>query len=129
MVSAQIQVPCNKYYVNFISEMWFSVRLVVEAAQFREMKDSALYEFCDREYTKKGDRIQVEPKDKMKERMGYSPDLADTVAIGLEGARRLGFTINMKTAVEHKSSSDEWKNRVRQKSRELYNQGALNFKD
>ena len=29
----------------------------------------------------------------MKDRTGYSPDLADWLAIALEGARRLGFMI------------------------------------
>lgn len=46
-----------------------------------------------------GNKIEVEPKsdpkkkEDLKRRLGKSPDLFDYLAVGVEGARRLGFTI------------------------------------
>jgi hypothetical protein len=40
-----------------------------------------------------GNKIEVEAKDEMKERIRKSPDLYDWFAVGTEGARRLGFKI------------------------------------
>lgn len=69
MVSDQIQTPCNKYYSKFITELWFSVRYVIEGGQFRGMKDGVMQEGCQREWTMVGgNRIEVEPKWKMKEK-------------------------------------------------------------
>lgn len=128
MVSAQIQVPCNKYYSKFITEMWFSVRLTVEAKQFRGMKDSALLEFGQREWKMVGaNRIEVEPKADMKEKSGRSPDLADAVAIGIEGARRLGFIISSKTESKEAERDAEWKKTIRKRSSELYRKESLDY--
>jgi hypothetical protein len=52
-------------------------------------------EFSMREYTElHGGKIDVETKDEMRERIGFSPDLADAVCVGVEGARQLGFKID-----------------------------------
>ncbi len=93
-VSEQIAMECKDYYFNYVTEMWYSVRNIVESGQFRGMTEDVLMEFCQREWGMSGrNKIQVEPKEDMKLKTGRSPDLADTVAIGVEGARRLGFVI------------------------------------
>lgn len=51
-------------------------------------------ELCMRKWErKKNNRVSIETKEKMKERIGRSPDLGDWAALCLEGARRLGFVI------------------------------------
>lgn len=85
---------CREHYSKFITEMWFSVRYAIEANQIRELPMDIMLEGCSRKYiTVKGDKIEVEPKDQMREILGRSPDLFDWLAICVEGARRLGFEI------------------------------------
>ena len=126
MVSAQIQVPCNKYYSKFITEVWFSVRLIVEAGQFRGLTDAVMREFCAREWTTVGaNRIEVEPKWKMKEKIGRSPDLADAVAIGCLGAQRLGFVIDSMVNKKEAKQKQDWKRELEERSRNLWKSGDL----
>ena len=71
------------------------MRYAIEAEQFRELPDEIILEGCMREYsTVAGDKIEVEPKEDLKERLGKSPDLFDALAISLEGARQRGFMIS-----------------------------------
>ena len=64
---------CDEHYSKFITEMWFSVRETIESGQMRELPEDVMNEGCWREYeTVSGNRIEVETKDKMKERMGKS---------------------------------------------------------
>lgn len=86
---------CKEHYVKFVTELWFTVRYAVEAGQIRGLSEEAMEEFCQREWDRvSGDRIEIETKGDMKERIGRSPDLADHVAILVEMARRKGFTIS-----------------------------------
>lgn len=94
-------MTCREYYSKFVSEMWFSVRLAIEANQIRELPEDVMAEGCARIYKLvAGNKIQVEPKtnDKEKEdlrrRLGKSPDLFDCLAIAVEGARQRGFSID-----------------------------------
>lgn len=84
----------DEHYSKRVSEMWFSVRELIEGEQSRELPKAAMLEGCQRIYRiVKGNKTEVEPKEEMMERTGKSPDLFDTVAIGVEGARQLGFKI------------------------------------
>lgn len=92
---------CAEHYSKFVSEMWFSVRYCIEANQLRELPEDVMTEGCARIYEiVAGNKIQVEPKsdpkkkEDLKRRLGKSPDLFDTLAIGIEGARQRGFIIN-----------------------------------
>lgn len=84
---------CDQHYVKFISELWFSVREAIDAEQIRGLDDETIREGCSRKFTKTDDKIEVEPKDDLKERTGRSPDFMDCTAVCVEGARRLGFKI------------------------------------
>lgn len=85
---------CDEHYDRFISELWFSVRYLVLSGQMKELPADVAGEFYEREWAKgKGDRYELETKEEMKDRTGYSPDLADWLAIAVEGARRLGFMV------------------------------------
>jgi hypothetical protein len=84
---------CKEHYDRFISEMWFGIRETVEAGQMRDLPEEFILEACKRQYTKK-EKTKVETKDDLKDRTGKSPDLADALAIGIEGARQRGFQIS-----------------------------------
>lgn len=85
---------CDEHYSKFVTEMWYSVREIIEGDQMRELPDDVRKEGCMREYkTVLGNKIEVEKKEDTKQRMGCSPDLFDWLAVAVEGARRLGFKI------------------------------------
>ncbi len=93
-VSDNIRVLCKDYYSKFVTELWYSVALTIQSGQFRGMNEDVLMEGSMREWGfVAGNKIEVEPKDKMKLKSGRSPDLFDALACGVEGARRRGFHI------------------------------------
>ena len=72
-----------------------------------------------------GNKIEVEPKKKMKEKIGRSPDLADSVALAVLGAIRRGFVIdNLKSPLEKKQTV-RWKADLPERSREFWSHGEL----
>jgi hypothetical protein len=87
---------CVEHYSKFVTELWFAVYYLVISKQMRQLPREAAGEFYKREwkYTK-GNRIEVETKADMKKRTNYSPDLADAIVIGCEGARRLGLQVQL----------------------------------
>lgn len=99
-VSAKIETPCNKYYFNFVSELWFRMALLIGADQCRGMPTAVMEEFCMRGWEPiKDKKIKVEPKTGTKgkpgckERMGRSPDMADAAVTAMEVAIRNGFEL------------------------------------
>ena len=85
---------CDEEYGKFVTELWFSVRNVIECGQMRDLTDEVAQDGYMREYTEiSGGRIDVETKDETRERMGMSPDLFDGLCVGVEGARQRGFKI------------------------------------
>lgn len=127
MVSAERRVPCSEYYSKFVSELWYSVRLCIEAGQFRGMTDEVMAEGCLREWTiVTGNRVEVEPKEKTKIRMGRSPDLFDGLVAGVEGARRLGFEI-ANLANEDREEGQAWIEELADRFRAQRKQKALNY--
>lgn len=126
-VSSDIQKTCKEYYSKFITQLWFSVRLAVEASQVRGFTDDVISEFSQREWTIVGaNKIEVEPKAKMKEKTGRSPDLADGVAIGFYGAIAKGFRIKRVIAKDQRKGRDNWKDIAREQAKELWKSGELN---
>lgn len=101
---------CDEHYSKFVTELWFSVRYCVESDQLRGLPDDAMDEFCMREWRMvKGDKRELESKEEMKERARRSPDLADCIAIGIEGARRRGFLISkLGLSIAATSNKPDW---------------------
>jgi hypothetical protein len=128
-VSKQIEVLCKDYYFNFVTEMWYSWRMVIDAGQFRGLTEAVMLEGCKREFEKvAGNKIQVEPKAEMKKKTGESPDLADSLVISIEGARRKGFQI---AKVENKQVSEadsKWKREAMEQAAKLWQSGQLTYK-
>lgn len=85
---------CEEHYSKYVSELWFCVREIIQGGQMRELPKATMEEGCSREYYMvSGNKYEVEPKEDMKERMGYSPDLFDHLCVCCEGARQRGFKI------------------------------------
>jgi len=126
-VSREIPALCKDYYFNFVSELWFSIRLIIESRQFRGLTEDVMNELILREWMIVGaNKIQVEPKDKMKIKSGRSPDLADGLAVACEGARRKGFVIQ-KLANLATTSDDRWKDTLRKRAEALHYGSQLNY--
>ncbi len=127
-VSGDIAVLCKDYYSKFITELWFNVRLTVEAGQFRGMTEDVMMEFAAREWTMVGaNKIEVEPKWAMKEKTGRSPDLADAVAVGVHGAIQRGFVIARLQSEHRRPANDEWKRKLRERAEALRESKQLNY--
>lgn len=127
-VSNEINQISREYYFNFVSELWYSVRYVIEAKQFRGMTEEALSEFIGREWGYHGQRIQAEPKENMKRRLGRSPDIADAVCCGLEGARRRGFVISKLSKQRVYNADDgQWKRDLEDLEVKLHHECDLNY--
>ncbi|TXH40916.1 MAG: hypothetical protein E6Q97_38655 [Desulfurellales bacterium] len=100
---------CNEMYRNFVTELWFTTRRVIEAGQMRELPRDVAREGCQREWKEiDSGKYQVETKEDMRERVGGSPDLFDWLVTLVEGARRRGFQIEK---IQNTSSEVEAKNR------------------
>ena len=85
---------CDEQYSKFVTELWFSVRELIQSNQMRELPKEVMEEGTEREYYPvAGGKDEVEPKEDMKLRMGHSPDLFDCLAVCIEGARQRGFKI------------------------------------
>jgi hypothetical protein len=127
-VSADINVLCKDYYSKFITELWFSVRLIVEARQFRGMTEEVMNEFCSREWTMVGaNKIEAEPKAKMKVKTGRSPDLSDAVAIGCHGAVMSGFEIMRLGTLRNNKNGEGWKRDLEAKAKAIRKSKELQY--
>lgn len=125
-VSDNIDVLCKDYYSKFVTELWYSVRLIIDCGQFRGMTEDVLQEGCMREYKRVGEnKIEVETKKEMKQKTGRSPDLFDALACGVEGARRLGFRIRSVTEIKRSVRTEAWKTDLRQQAAKLWRTGNL----
>ncbi len=110
----------NEYYSKRISEMWYSVREAVESKQIRDLPKEVMEEGCQRMFSiVKGNKVEVEPKEDMNERMGKSPDLFDAFAIAIEGARQRGFAIKRIGADKIPSKSKSSLQRLAQETQSL----------
>jgi hypothetical protein len=112
-VSHEIDVKCCDYYSKKITELWYSVRLIIEARQFRGMTEDVMNEGCAREWKMVGNnKIEVESKEEMKKKTGRSPDLFDALAIGVEGARQKGFMIRRLGKLSEIEQDHRWKRKL-----------------
>lgn len=106
---------CDEHYDRFVSELAFSVRYTIEGRQMRNLPTDVMEELCLRKWDKaRGDKISIEPKSGtptkpgFKQRIGYSPDLADWLCILIEGARQRGFEIKKLGSVHEEDSGEDF---------------------
>lgn len=123
-------------YGKMVSALWFASRNAVEARQLRGLSREAVEEASMREWgigkgfggRSKDPLTDVEPKDKMKARMGRSPDLWDSVVVAVEVARRLGFKLRGNGGAGRSSRGQqlpEWLRRQAESVRNSIRQGTL----
>ncbi len=128
-VSGGIDVLCCDYYSKFVTELWYSVRLIVEAGQFRGMTEDVMREGCAREWKiVSGNKIEVETKEEMKQKTGRSPDLFDALVCGCEGARQRGFVIGDIRNKEATETDDRWKRELRRQAETVRKAHSLNYR-
>lgn len=128
-VSAGIDVACSDYYSKFVTELWFSVRLIVEAEQFRGLTDEVIMEGSAREWKMVGkNQIEVETKKEMKLKTGRSPDLFDALVAGVEGARRRGFIIASIMVRPEQTPNQNWKREVKDQAKQFWTGKQLTYK-
>lgn len=100
---------CSEHYRKFVTELWWSVRIVIESDQMRGMTEEIVADGCMREWKEvAGAKIEIEPKEDTKLRMGKSPDIFDWLVTAVEGARRKGFQITRLSNEVAKSENDDW---------------------
>jgi hypothetical protein len=111
-VSSTDTRPGTDRFVNKVSELWYVGKEFVLSGQIRGLDPETILELINRTYKSIGKRIQVEPKDKMKERTsGRSPDRADSWVGVLEVARRrYKFMAAARAAVRpvKQETPDDW---------------------
>jgi len=116
---------CDEHYSKFVTELWFSVRYVIESRQMRNMPVEVIDDGCAREwYMVKGDKIEIEPKEETKLRTNRSPDLMDWLCTAVEGARRLGFSI-ARMSDQAPQLDIRWKDELRNRALALRRHGQL----
>lgn len=127
----RLKLACE-HYSKFVTELWFSVRYCAEAGQLKNLPREVFEEFAMRIWEKvSGDRYEIESKSGtqskpgMKQRTGRSPDLADSLAISVEGARLRGFQISKLANEQSITDSTKWFWDRQRKLNELRKQHAL----
>ena len=85
--------PASEVYENKSAEMWFRSRDALNAGQLRGIDPETALELCNRLFDDSGKRIKLQKKKDYKEMFGKSPDLADSLVMLLEVARRKGFRL------------------------------------
>ena len=114
-------------YGKMVTALWFASRLLIESKQMRQLSLEYVEDGSFREWgvTKSG-KIDIEPKEKTKIRMGRSPDLWDSLVVAIEVARRNGFQIAAgKSWTPQKRGLPGWMIKMRDKNRELEKSHAL----
>lgn len=127
-VSDHIDMQADKYFSKRITQLWWDVRFVVEAGQFRGMTEQPLTELCAREWKMvSGNRIEVESKPEFKAKLGYSPDHSDSLVIGVYGAKKRGFVIARPEILDLPKYDQAWKRKVQEQSQKAWHSKALTF--
>lgn len=120
---------CNEHYSKFVTELWFTVRYVIEARQLRQLPEDVAREGYMREWIlTRGDKIEVEKKSDTKLRMNRSPDMFDWLVTCVEGARRRGFKISKLANEEESSYARDWLDDLSRKQRELIHRRDLVYR-
>lgn len=117
---------CDEHYHKFVTEMWFSTREGIESQQIRNLPRAVADEGqCRLFKIVSGNRIEVEPKDEMKERIKKSPDLYDWFSIAVEGARQRGFQIKRIGQEVEKKRPPDWLDKHLGKAKDFFKSRQL----
>lgn len=107
-------------FSKFVTELWMSTRYIIESDQMRGLTMDIVLDAQPREWRKvRGDKIEIESKVDLRERTGVSPDLADMLVTGVEGARRRGFVIDKLAPPSKKLPANDWFAKMAEKQKSL----------
>jgi len=86
---------CCDVYKTKVTELWFTMAEFVHAEQLRGLDVETAHELIERCYLggTDGQKLQVEPKQLFKKRLGHSPDSGDAATLVCEAARIRGLQI------------------------------------
>lgn len=122
-------MKASEKFSKFVTELWWSVRYIIESGQMRNLPEDVMIEGARRIWRPaRGDKTELETKAEMKERTDESPDLFDWLATACEGARRLGFQIDKMIAIDQPKFNDAWKKDLRKRSLQLRERMQLDYK-
>ena len=122
---------CDRYF-NRVSEIWVQGREYVRSGQIKGLSREGANELLARQFpdpkitTISLKKVKVEGKDDMKKRVGFSPDLGDSILGLVETARqRLGFIAAGYGSPEVKKDREILVDREIQLSEEVYDDNAF----
>ncbi len=119
---------CDELYSRFVTELWFAAHMVIISDQMRQLPQDVAAELCRREWDYvQNSKMEIETKTEMKERTGESPDLADALCTGIEGARRRGFQIARLPGKGDEDTDSEWKYDLRLRAQTLRKSYSLTY--
>lgn len=101
----------SEEYDRRVTELWYSMRVFVEAEMIRGLDPETAAEFCSRKFFIKAKKTAVETKTEMKERGAKSPDLADCCVVGIDHLRRLGINATVTSEVKQEAYQD-WSSKL-----------------
>jgi hypothetical protein len=100
--------PCSKEYFDKVTELWFTLRIVLMLGQIRGLDAETAAEFCSRLYVVDG-ITWVESKREMKARPGArSPDNADACCVVLDMVKHRGGLGKVVTRVQSENAR-QWR--------------------
>lgn len=106
LVSLQSTDRACDVYDRRVTELWFSLRQLVQTEQIKGLDKISVEQFCTRTYEWKSNKYKIEPKNEYKVRLGKvdshykSPDEADSVCFIVDLAREFFNFISTNTATE-----------------------------
>lgn len=105
-VSDENPKPANEEYDRKVTELWFSLRVFIEADMIRGMDAATAVELCSRRFEIKAKKTCIEKKEDMKARGAPSPDLADALVTGIHLLRQKGINAQVQTDVKQSAGKD-----------------------
>jgi len=91
---------------NMASELCFVARYFLECEQLKGITSDLAWEMTQRKYARRVRKIIIESKTDMKKRIGKSPDLFDSFAVGLFVARKVFGAMAGSEAIEEKKQKN-----------------------
>jgi hypothetical protein len=91
-ISVQDPRPASEIYQNFVTELWGRFGVYVQNDMIRGLCDEACKEFSTRmlDYsTKDQNKVVIESKVVLHDRLGFSPDHADAAVIAVDVVRKV----------------------------------------
>lgn len=94
-------------FFNRTTELCYVSRHFLEHGQLKGLTPELAREMCLRTFTTTGRRKKAESKKEMKKRIGYSPDLWDSLSVGVDIARQVHGAVAGGVALEQKREERE----------------------